>query len=70
MIPRSVAAVSGLRFFSTEVVRDVRGRLVAVDYVNETCDMRLQSKHADGVPDAVVGRIAARIAAYSEERKT
>ncbi len=64
---RSVAVVSGLRFFSTEIVRDVRGRLVSVDYVNENCDMRLRSKHRDGVPDALVGKIAARIAAYVAE---
>jgi len=69
VIVRAVAAVSGLRFFSTEIVRDARGRLVAVDYVNETCDMRLQSIHADGVPDAIVLRIAARIAAYAREKK-
>ena len=66
-IVRGVAAVSGLRFFSTEIVRDVRGRLVSVDYVNENCDMRLRSKHPDGVPDALVGRIASRIAAYVAE---
>jgi hypothetical protein len=64
---RNVASVSGLRFFSTEIVRDVRGRLIAVDYVNETCDMRLQSKHADGVPDGVVRKIASRIASYARE---
>jgi hypothetical protein len=64
-IVRTVAAISGLRFFSTEIVRDVHGRFVAVDYVNETCDMRLQSKHADGVPDAVVLKIASRIASYA-----
>lgn len=66
-IVRAIAGISGLRFFSTEIVRDVRGRFVAVDYVNETCDMRLQSLHADGVPDAVVRRTAARIAAYAAE---
>jgi hypothetical protein len=64
---RGVAAVSGLRFFSTEIVRDVRGRLVSVDYVNENCDMRLRSKHPDGVPDALVGKIASRLAAYVAE---
>jgi hypothetical protein len=63
-IVRTTARISGLRFFSTEIVRDVRGRFVAVDYVNETCDMRLGSRHPDGVPDAVVRRIASRIASY------
>jgi hypothetical protein len=64
-IVRAIARVSRLRFFSTEIVRDVRGRLLVVDYVNEICDMRLQSAHPDGVPDAVVARIAGRIAAYA-----
>ena len=35
-----------------------------IDYVNETCDMRLASVHADGVPDAMAGAIASRIAAF------
>jgi len=64
-IVRTIARVSRLRFFSTEAARDARGRLVVVDYVNEICDMRLRSAHADGVPDAVVQRIADRIAAYA-----
>jgi hypothetical protein len=64
-IVRTIARVSRLRFFSTEVARDVRGRLLVVDYVNEICDMRLQSLHPDGVPDAVVARIANRIAAHA-----
>ncbi|MBE0711275.1 MAG: hypothetical protein IH583_02745 [Candidatus Aminicenantes bacterium] len=64
-IVRTIARVSRLRFFSTEVARDVRGRLLVVDYVNEICDMRLQSSHPDGVPDAVVARIANRIAAHA-----
>lgn len=62
---RAIARVSRLRFFSTEVARDVRGRLVVVDYVNEICDMRLRSAHPDGVPDAMVERIAARLAAHA-----
>ena len=64
-VVRNIARVSRLRFFSTEVARDARGRLLVVDYVNEICDMRLRSAHPDGVPDAVVVRIADRIAAYA-----
>jgi hypothetical protein len=64
-IVRTIARVSRLRFFSTEVAEDVAGRLLVVDYVNEICDMRLRSGHADGVPDPVVVRIAERIAAYA-----
>jgi len=36
---------------------DKDGRYVVVDYVNDPCDMRLQSKHFDGVPDAIVQMI-------------
>jgi hypothetical protein len=64
-IVRTIARVSRLRFFSTEIARDVRGRLLVVDYVNDICDMRLRSAHPDGVPDAVVERIADRIAAHA-----
>jgi len=64
-IVRTIARVSRLRFFSTEIARAAGGRIVVVDYVNEICDMRLRSVHPDGVPDAVVGRIADRIAAHA-----
>lgn len=60
---RRIAAVCGLVFFSTEIARDRAGRWVVVDYVNESPDMRLQSRYADGVPDSVVEAVASRIAA-------
>jgi len=63
-IVRRIASVSKLRFFSTEIVRDEMGRSIVVDYVNESCDMRLQSGHADGVPDALVAAVASRIASF------
>jgi hypothetical protein len=66
-IVRAIARISRLRFFSTEVAREAGGRIVVVDYVNEICDMRLQSAHPDGVPDAVVARIAGRLAAHAGE---
>jgi hypothetical protein len=46
-----------LDFFSTELVLTSEQKIVAVDYVNEMCDMRLQSSHPDGVPDVVVKEI-------------
>lgn len=63
-IVRRIASLSKLRFFSTEIVRDETGRSIVVDYVNESCDMRLQSVHADGVPDALVAAVASRIASF------
>jgi len=37
---------------------------VVVEYVNKTCDLRLKSRHTDGVPDEVVSKIAERIADF------
>ncbi|MDH4070988.1 MAG: hypothetical protein OEV30_11255 [Ignavibacteria bacterium] len=51
---RLIHEVCDLDFFSTEIAATNDRRFVSVDYVNEVCDMRLQSLHADGVPDALV----------------
>jgi hypothetical protein len=61
-ITSTIQKVCGLDFFSTEIAATGRGRFVVVDYVNETCDMRLQSQHEDGVPDLVVMKICETIA--------
>ncbi len=50
----SIQEVCKLDFFSTEIVLTSEQKVVVVDYVNEMCDMRLQSHHPDGVPDAIV----------------
>ena len=51
-------ALSGLNFFSSEIVKNVHDRFIAIDYVNDMCDMRIASLHRDGVPDRVVKKIA------------
>lgn len=51
-----------LDFFSTEVALAKNGKFVAVDYVNEICDMRPQSKHFDGVPDSIIAAIQQQLA--------
>jgi hypothetical protein len=61
---QDIAGICRLNFFSTEIVLNRAGQWVAVDYVNDTCDLRLKSRHADGVPDEVVQRIAERIADF------
>ncbi|MDZ7270166.1 MAG: hypothetical protein ONB17_00985 [candidate division KSB1 bacterium] len=66
-IVEKIAAICRLRFFSTEIALDRQGVFVVIDYVNELCDMRLQSRYADGVPDEIVDRIASRLAAYVRE---
>ncbi len=53
----TIQKVCKLDFFSSEIVLTNGNQFVVVDYVNEVCDMRLQSKSIDGVPDDIVERI-------------
>lgn len=65
---RKIGDICQLDFFSTEIAYTADGEFVVVDYVNETCDMRLQSKHRDGVPDVIVGEISRKIARFLKAR--
>lgn len=56
-ITKKIAVLTGLDFFSTEIVLTENDRYVVIDYVNDQCDMRLKSKHFDGVPDEFVTAI-------------
>ena len=60
-VVKIISDVSQLDFFSTEIALAKDGRYVVVDYVNDPCDMRPQSKHFDGVPDTIVRMIIACI---------
>ena len=53
-ITKKIVEVAKINFFSTEIALTKAGRFVVVDYVNDTCDMRLKSTAVDGVPDDVV----------------
>lgn len=61
---RRIADVCRLDFFSTEIAMTAERKFVVVDYVNDICDMRLKSRHPDGVPDLVVTEICRRIARH------
>ena len=61
---KKIADNCELQFFSTELACDSTDRFYAIDYVNEICDMRLQSKNFDGVPDDLVRKIASSIINY------
>ena len=63
-----IARVSRLHLFSTEIAKDQSGQLLAVDYVNDQIDLRLQSQAVDGVPDDVVADIANRLAGLVSEQ--
>jgi hypothetical protein len=56
-ITRTIFSIINLDFFSTEVVLTNENRIVVIDYVNDQCDMRLKSRHIDGVPDEIVNEI-------------
>jgi len=58
-ITARIAQVCKLDFFSTEIAHTLDGRWVAVDYVNDHIDLRLQSKATDGVPDEILACVAA-----------
>jgi len=57
IITKKIAKISELDFFSTEIVLNDTNKFIVIDYVNDQCDMRLKSKHTDGVPDSIVDRI-------------
>ncbi len=54
---KKIAEIAELDFFSTEIVLTDEDKFTVIDYVNDQCDMRIQSKHRDGVPDNVVRKI-------------
>lgn len=57
-----IASICRLHLFSTEIALTADGRFLSVDYVNDQIDLRLQAKASDGVPDAIIHDIAARLA--------
>lgn len=56
-ITRKIGRMTGLDFFSTEIVLTNENKFVVVDYVNDQCDMRPQNNHYDGAPNAVIKQI-------------
>jgi len=61
---KTIAKITGLDFFSTEIVLNNKNLFVVIDYVNDQCDMRIKSKHFDGVPDNVVHQIINNLKNY------
>ena len=67
-ISRGIARVAQMEFFSCEVALDVHHRYILIDYVNTPCDMRLQSKCANGVPDILVQQIVGLLATHIRQQ--
>lgn len=60
----TIQRICGLDFFSSEIAITESNKFVIVDYVNEVCDMRLQSKYFNGAPDNIVHKIEQLIAEH------
>jgi hypothetical protein len=59
---RQIADLTGMTFFSTEIVQTEEREFVVIDYVNDQCHMLCQSAHPEkGVPDELVAAIAKRL---------
>jgi hypothetical protein len=56
-IMKSIARVSKMKFFTSEICLDVDGHFYTVDYINADPDMNPRSFYASGVPDEVVRHI-------------
>ena len=67
---KTIYSLTQLDFFSTEIVFSDDQKFVVIDYVNDLCDMRLKSKHADGVPDEIVNQIIAHLIKAIKKVKT
>lgn len=64
-----IAQVARLHFFSTEIALTRENKLVAIDYINDQIDLRLKSKHYDGMPDQLVETIARKIVEFAATQK-
>jgi hypothetical protein len=67
---QTIAKVSGLQFFSSEIaLREATSfepsQFVVVDYVNDMCDMRTTDIAVDGLPNALYRGIVERIALFA-----
>jgi len=60
-----IRKICRLDFFSSEIALDSEGKFIVVDYVNEICDMRPQSKYFDGVPIEVISTIQIKCAKFT-----
>ena len=56
-IVKTIAELSKLELFSTEIAYTENNTFVVVDYVNDQIDLQLQSKTVNGVPDEIVENI-------------
>lgn len=68
-IVEKIHRITNLEFFSTEIALTQDKKFIVIDYVNDQCDMRFQSKHFDGVPDNVIYQVIESMAEFIKSRK-
>jgi glutathione synthase/RimK-type ligase-like ATP-grasp enzyme len=68
-ITDKIASLSHLDIFSTEIALTPEGDFVAVDYINDSIDLRAKSKAVDGVPDITLRYIAYALTEFVERQK-
>lgn len=61
-IMRTIARLSRMHLFSSEIALTEAGHFVVVDYLNDPVDLRLQSRAPEAVPDEIVAFVAADLA--------
>ena len=69
-ITRKIAELTMLDFFSTEIVLTEDDNFLLIDYVNDQCDMRIKSRHYDGIPDNIVNEIIKNMLKYAVRKKS
>lgn len=69
-IVQKIHEITNLEFFSTEIALTRENKFIVIDYVNDQCDMRFQSKHYDGVPDNVIYTIINSLAEFVSRDRT
>lgn len=60
-ITKRLAQITKLDYFSTEIALTKDHKFYLIDYINDQIDMRLKSKHIDGVPDKLVNKFIERM---------
>ncbi|MDD3558400.1 MAG: hypothetical protein PHW27_07465 [Melioribacteraceae bacterium] len=58
---KKIASITKMDYFSSEFTINSDDEFVAIDFVNDQCDFRFQSKHVDGVPDRIVRDFAEKL---------
>jgi len=65
-ITQCIASICKLDWFTTEVAL-THDEFIAVDYVNDQIDTRVQSKAVDGAPDDVIQNVAVNLVQLAKE---